>query len=131
MRTANDITTPIELLKLPKYNGFTKARILKHDRERVPIIDFLLAQLYRSYILLEMGCWIDAFNAIYNIVCVVNYFNEFVIYIRACFLLVLILQKMGQFDQAFQLLACVRDLAEETNNYPEALQVYEHFGKMC
>ena len=28
------------------------------------------------------------------------------------------------------LLAFVRDLAEETNNYPEALQVYEHFGKM-
>ena len=80
--------------------------------------------------MLEGGHWIDAFNALYNGLCVVNHFNEFVVYIRVAFLLVLILHKMEQFDQAFTLLAFVRDLAEETNNYPEALQIYEHFGKM-
>ena len=68
------------------------------DRERVPIIDFLLAQLYRSYVMIEGRHWIDAFNALYNGLCVVNYFNEFVVYIRIAFLLVLLLHKMEHFD---------------------------------
>ena len=64
------------------------------DHERVPVIDFLLAHFYRIFILLGTNSWVDAFIAIYNGLCVVNYFNEFVVYIRCSFLLVLILQKM-------------------------------------
>ena len=48
--------------------------------------------------MLEGGHWIDAFNALYNGLLVVNHFNEFVVYIRVSFLLVLILHKMEQYD---------------------------------
>lgn len=91
IREAKVITTPLDLLEIPKYVGYEKARIMKKDHERTPVIDFLLAHLYRTYILLDSNSWVDAFIAIYNGLCVINYFNEFVIYIRCSFLLVLIL----------------------------------------
>ena len=117
-------------IKTPKYEGYEKARIVKRDHEKIPIVDFLLAQIYKVYLLLDSGSWIDAFIQIYNVLIVINYFNDFVIYIRASFLLVLILQKLELHDKAFELIAFVRDLVEETNNYQEAILVYEQFGKM-
>ena len=67
--------------------------------------------------MLETGSWVDAFVSIYNGLCVINYFNDFVIYSRFSFILVLILQKMELQEKALQMLALVRDLVEETNNY--------------
>lgn len=73
--------------------------------------------------------WIEAFMTIYASTKIINFFNEFVIYIKHALMLVIILQKLNAQDKADQVLEYLRDVAEDTNNYREAIDVYEHIGK--
>lgn len=113
-----------------KYKKYKSALILKQDHDRVPIIDFMLTNLFRVYLLLDTKRWIDAFLLIYQNLLIVNSFNEFVLYIRHTTLLVFILQRMSLNDKALTLMEYVRDVVEETNNFKEAIVIYEHIGKM-
>ena len=98
LRSAKPISTPYDVRHFPKYKACNKADILKKDHERIPIIDFLIMQFYRCHILLEQGSWIESFIVIFRTLGVINFFNDFVLYIRACFILVLILNKMQFFE---------------------------------
>jgi len=100
------------------------------DPDRAPIIDYMLATLYKVYLLLDSERWADAFLLVYQNLLVINDFNEFVLYIRHSSLLVYILQRMYLLEKAQALIEFVRDVVEETNNYREALALYEHIGKM-
>ena len=55
------VSTPIDLIATAKFRGFHRARLVKQDHDRVPVIDFLLANIFKVHILLESKTWVEAF----------------------------------------------------------------------
>ena len=43
---------PIDLLDQPRFKQFRKASIIKQDHERNSVIDYLISNLYRVFLLL-------------------------------------------------------------------------------
>ena len=113
-----------------KYSKFRAVRLLKKDHERLPIIDFLLSNLYKAFLLIYDKKWQAALLTIYSNITVLEFFNEYVIYIRHGFMLVEILQIMGLDPEAKTVLEYVRDLVEETKNNKEAIFLYEKLGSI-
>ena len=104
--------------------------MIKFDEHRTAIIDFLLAQLYKAFLMLHDRCWQEASITIYANLCVIELFNEFIVCVKHTLLLSLLLQKMEIDDKALQVLHYLRDLVEDTNNNKEAIIAYEELGKM-
>lgn len=102
--------------KHPNYKKFLAARIIKLDHERTAIIDFMLANLYKVFLMLHDRNWQEAFITVYANLCVTEIFNEFIVCVRLTLLLALLLQKMEVEDKALKVLEYLRDLVEDTNN---------------
>ena len=107
-----------------KYKRFKKACIIKQDRDRLAVIDFLISTLLRVSLLLADRHWQEAFLSIYENFTVCKLFNEFIICSRHMLLMALLLRKMEINDKAMVLLEYLRDLVEDTNNNKEAILVY-------
>lgn len=99
--------------------------IIKQDHERLQIVDYLLSNLYKAYLLIFDKQWQEAFMVIYANVTIVDIFNEFVINAKHRTLLVLLLKKMDQKEKAMKVLDFLKNLVEDTNNNREAILVYE------
>ena len=80
--------TPHEMKPIGKFSKFKAVRLLKKDHEREPIIDFLLSNLYKAYLLLFDKNWQVALLTIYSNLKVIEFFNEYIIYIRHCFMFI-------------------------------------------
>ena len=124
------IQTPCDLSSLPKYQNFASAEIVKRDHDHAAIVDFLIAGMYRIYLLLDDRQWQEAFGLVYTSLTVVERFNENVIYSKHTFMLALLLQKMDLPEQAMQVLDYLRDFVEDTNLNKEAILVYELIGSI-
>ena len=103
---------------------------MKRDHDRGQIIDYLIANLFKVYLLLFDRNWIEAFLIIYGSVTVIDDFNELILNIRHTLILALLLKKMEQGTEAMRVLTYLRDLVEDTNNNKEAILVYEEMGKI-
>ena len=103
---------------------------MKRDHDRGQIIDYLLANLFKVYLLLFDRNWIEAFLVIYGSVTVIDDFNELILNIRHTLIMALLLKKMELGNDAMRVLAYLRDLVEDTNNNKEAILVYEEMGKI-
>lgn len=125
-----NVQTPFDLKGNPKYRKFKTACIIKQDRDRLAIIDFLISGLFRIYLLLGDKHFQEAFICIYENYSVCKLFNEFIVCSRHMLLLVLLLRKMEINDKAFTMLAYLRDLVEDTNNNKEAILCYDEIGKL-
>lgn len=118
------VTTPCDLTEIAKYKKFKKACIIKQDRDRLAVIDFLISTLLRVFLLLSDSRWQEAFLSIYENFTVCKLFNEFIICSRHMLLMALLLRKMEINDKAMIMLEYLRDLVEDTNNNKEAILVY-------
>mgnify|MGYP003887237185 CR=1 FL=1 len=102
---------------------------MKRDHDRNNIIDYLLANLFRAYLMIYDKQWQEAFMVIFANVTVIDIFNEFILNIKHRMILVLLLYKLEARDQAGQLLEMLKHLVEDTNNNKEAILIYEQIGK--
>ena len=65
LRVPPHIQTPFELQDtVPKYQKFKKARVIKRDHDRMPIVDFLLSNLYKAFLHFHNRNWESAFYVI-------------------------------------------------------------------
>ena len=103
---------------------------MKRDHDRAQIIEYLIANLFKVYLLLFDRNWIEAFLIIYGSVTVIDDFNELILNIRHTLILALLLKKMELGTEAMRVLTYLRDLVEDTNNNKEAILVYEEMGKI-
>lgn len=124
------VPTPFDIVNNPKYKRFYSAKIIKMDHDRVAVIDWMLANLFKVLLLVKDRFWQDAFIVVYSNFTVIENFNEFICCMKHSLLLVLLLQKLELADRAMVVLEYLRDLAEDTNNNKEAMIVYEEMGKM-
>ena len=116
---------------MQKYaTNFSSAKIIKCDHERSQIIDYILSNIYKAYVLVNERHWPDAFIILYSTLQVIEIFNELILYIRISFVLALMLIEMEQREKAMEVMVYLRDVAEDTNNNKEAILVYEQLGKM-
>ena len=51
------VSTPVFLIDQPRFRNFKKANIIKIDHERNQIIDYMISNLYRVYLLLFDKSW--------------------------------------------------------------------------
>ena len=124
------IQTPVNLSHQYRYRKYNSTFIVKRDHDRGQIIDYLLANLFKVYLLLLDRNWIEAFLIIYGSVTIIDDFNELILNIRHTLILALLLKKMEQGNEAMRVLAYLRDVVEDTNNNKEAILVYEEMGKI-
>ena len=124
------VSTPVDLIELPKYKRLRQAKIIKQDHDRTPILDFLIANLFKVLLLMEDRQWQEAFLVMYGNLTVCEMMNEFIIVIRHALVLSILLQKMEINDKALEMLEYLRDIVEDTNNNAEAITVYKEIGKM-
>ena len=103
---------------------------MKRDHDHATIVDFLIAGMYRIYLLLHDKQWQEAFTQVYTNLTVVERFNEFLVYSKHTFMLSQLLQKMDLKEQAMQVLDFLRDFVEDTNLNKEAILVYEEIGRI-
>ena len=124
------VSTPVNLSHQYRYRKNHSTYIVKRDHDRGQIIDYLIANLFKVYLLLFDRNWIEAFLIIYGSVTVIDDFNELILNIRHTFILALLLKKMEMGNEAMKVLEYLRDLVEDTNNNKEAILVYEEMGKI-
>lgn len=124
------VTTPIELKDNPRYRKYRHAAIIRQDFDRIGVIDFILINLYKAYLMVHDKQWQEAFLTIYSSITLIEMFNEFIVCIRHTFMLALILEKLELQSKALSVLQYLRDLAEETNNNREVILVYESMGRL-
>ena len=127
------IHTPLQLRDKTtsnRFKNYTEAKIIKRDHDRLVILDFLLSNLFRVFLLLHDRHWQEAFMSIYANLTVVWLFNEFIICIKHTMMLAVLLQKMELEEKSMMILEYLRDLVEDTNNNKEAILVYEEIGKL-
>ena len=94
------LQTPFSLTDQFRYRKYRVANILKKDFDRVQIIDFLLSNLYKVFLMLQERQWQEAFTTLYANITLIEMFNEFIVCIKHTFMLALILQKMDLPDKA-------------------------------
>ena len=100
------------------------------DHDRVQVIDWLLANLYKIFLLLKDRYWQEALLSVYANLTVIENFNEFICCSKHTLLMVILLQKLEIPQKALIVLDYMRDLVEDTNNNKEAILVYQEMGKM-
>ena len=76
------VQTPVNLSHQYRYRKYNSTFIVKRDHDRGQIIDYLLANLFKVYLLLFDRNWIEAFLIIYGSVTIIDDFNELILIIK-------------------------------------------------
>ena len=85
------VPTPFVIIDNPKYKRLYKAEIIKMDHDRVSVIDWLLANLFKTLLLVKDRFWQEAFITVYANYTVIENFNEFICCSKYTLLLVILL----------------------------------------
>ena len=88
------VQTPVDLGNQARYRMYRSAKIIKNDHDRMQVINYLLSNVYRVYLLLQDSNWLEAFLTMYANLTIVEIFNEYCIYTRHGLMLALLLVKM-------------------------------------
>ena len=59
------VPTPKDILTHPKYSRFYYAMMIEIDHDRVQVVDWLLANLFKTFLLLKERYWQEALLTVY------------------------------------------------------------------
>lgn len=124
-----EINQPFNLMEFQNFEKkFLQAEIVRLDIHRVKVMDYLLKRFYEMYVKIDDWLYTDVLYQISHCLAIAREMQDYPIVIYLGIQLATSLQAIEQSQGAYLTLEFVRDICEDTYNFPPLLDVYFRMG---